>query len=1134
MDNIRLYLLLMLCAVCGVYGGKAQNKISYPHVEAMTPEASSIAKYQDTPVSLYTGTPNISLPLYEIDIDGFKIPLTLRYNASGIKVSQEASWVGLGWTLDIGGRISRSVKNGDDLFDNSYSWDPEHPYFEKGYYYAPDINVEYTTLGGTTVNYPNTYSVVDDPDRPYYETVLANLKLEQRYDSEPDIFYYDLSGLSGKFILDKSRGAVLFDKSHNLSIVPYRDRISHSVFFLLKDGEGNKYIFEDVETTKTYRQKKSLNKNASESNCIYDDNTDTYIQWVDNIFEEPEAAPATPYELATSWCLSEIVTNRNHHIYFTYSEENQYLPTQESCEISNMLSSWNGLYSGYTQKNFYESKILNSARRLTRIDYDNGYVLFTGSNRYDIKTESGSHAKRLDAISIYNKSSKLIRRFAFEYSYFNPNYEGDNYENVFTRLKLDRITDNTIGNPYEFTYFSGILPAKNSKNTDYWGYYNGREYGANYCIGVYCNGEKYSGVKKDANFNYAKIGTLCRIDYPTGGFQEFEYESNKFNTYFYYNTNDDLGNSVNLSPTSTVFNSHTIIELNTYNNAGTNDWAYIDYPSDTTINITIYGSTRLTIGCTLDNVSGLKDNSFNYADYMGQLSRISPSSHVYHIYQEYPLVYEYDGNSGIGSEIEMNTKSYDLEAGTYEFYTGGLPNDVHAAWTLTFDKLYTPGSVNDGTSTPLVEYGGGLRIKKISSTVKTTDYLYSTGTLLVKPILYYTGKKFMNGSLSDCVVQISESITPMSTFNNGYSVGYDYVIESVNDDDNPSYTKYYFKNDSECELVDDNFPDGPVEIVYTNGLLEKREVYDDDNLLLKDEYNYSTTNSQQINAIYDRTGRYLTNENMSYTYRIEWPLLSSDTETLIDTLGQEKITYKTYGYNDKDLMSEVTTSNSDVMYKELVYYPNDVTNSNSVFVSMTDSNIVSLPVEIVRLKNGSVISAEKSLYTTENDMFLISEHDEIASTVVESLSSYNNKYYCKESFDNYDIYGHPQQYSNNEGQIITYLWGYGHNYLIAEIENASYTQVVSCLGGNNAVEQFLSRNSPSDSEVRTFLAPLMNGSISNSMSTIYTYDPLVGMTSKTEATGLTTYYSYDNKNRLSEVKDQDTNIIKKYNYHYKQ
>ena len=80
-----------------------------------TPEASAFKKYGEESVNDYTGTADISVPLYTIKCKDIEIPLVLRYDASGIKVEQEASWVGLGWNLMVGGCINYVCAGGHDM-----------------------------------------------------------------------------------------------------------------------------------------------------------------------------------------------------------------------------------------------------------------------------------------------------------------------------------------------------------------------------------------------------------------------------------------------------------------------------------------------------------------------------------------------------------------------------------------------------------------------------------------------------------------------------------------------------------------------------------------------------------------------------------------------------------------------------------------------------------------------------------------------------------------------------------------------------------------------------------------------------------------------------------------------------------
>jgi len=66
-------------------------------------------------VSPYTGDLNYSVPLMVVPGPGGGYPINLSYNSS-VGVEQEASWVGLGWTLSAGA-ISRSVRALPDDFD---------------------------------------------------------------------------------------------------------------------------------------------------------------------------------------------------------------------------------------------------------------------------------------------------------------------------------------------------------------------------------------------------------------------------------------------------------------------------------------------------------------------------------------------------------------------------------------------------------------------------------------------------------------------------------------------------------------------------------------------------------------------------------------------------------------------------------------------------------------------------------------------------------------------------------------------------------------------------------------------------------------------------------------------------------
>src|SRR5438309_2161042 len=67
------------------------------------PTAASLGKFADIPVGLYTGTPQINIPIWEVKEGNIKLPISLNYHAGGIKVDEIASWVGIGFALNAGG-----------------------------------------------------------------------------------------------------------------------------------------------------------------------------------------------------------------------------------------------------------------------------------------------------------------------------------------------------------------------------------------------------------------------------------------------------------------------------------------------------------------------------------------------------------------------------------------------------------------------------------------------------------------------------------------------------------------------------------------------------------------------------------------------------------------------------------------------------------------------------------------------------------------------------------------------------------------------------------------------------------------------------------------------------------------------
>lgn len=202
--------LLMFLTVTFLAGSiLGQGQVQLPEIIPPTPTASALGSYGDVPVSLYTGTPNISIPITTIQGRDISLPISFSYKASGIKVEENASWVGMGWSLNAGGVITRSVKGAVD---------------------RP------SALGGifpTRVTAPLTIDDADD-------------YLSGTADGEPDQFFFNFANYSGMFILDDN-GNPLFKKHQDLLVDFVYD--SNWGYFILTSSDGTKYTFDKIENS---------------------------------------------------------------------------------------------------------------------------------------------------------------------------------------------------------------------------------------------------------------------------------------------------------------------------------------------------------------------------------------------------------------------------------------------------------------------------------------------------------------------------------------------------------------------------------------------------------------------------------------------------------------------------------------------------------------------------------------------------------------------------------------------------------------------------------------------------------------------------------------------------------------------
>ncbi|MEM9685818.1 MAG: hypothetical protein AAF934_02730, partial [Bacteroidota bacterium] len=248
-----------------------------PEIIPPSPTASSLGKYGEIPVNYNVGLPSIEIPLYEINSLGINVPISLNYHASGIRVEDHASWVGLGWALSSGGVITRSVRGMPDdspngLMNNNLPTETD----------INDVN--------QAINISQYFGPQTSPDG-------VGVK-----DREPDLFYYNFTGSSGKLYFDENN-IVVSKPYSNIKIEP-----------IITGGKIDTWIITDQKGVKYYF--------GTDNNTISGLGKET-------------TSPGDQPSFTSAWYLTEIYNPKtNTNIYFEYEDNSSMVdkPKNQSLE----------------------------------------------------------------------------------------------------------------------------------------------------------------------------------------------------------------------------------------------------------------------------------------------------------------------------------------------------------------------------------------------------------------------------------------------------------------------------------------------------------------------------------------------------------------------------------------------------------------------------------------------------------------------------------------------------------------------------------------------------------------------------------------------------------------------------------
>lgn len=1178
----KLFFLLFASFFLGLtaFAQEGEEYNPYKNVTIASPNAASLGKYGDIPVNYHTGIPNISIPVYTIEEGPLRLPVSLSYHASGLKVMETASWVGAGWSLNAGGVITRSVRGVSD---------------EKGVSRIDQVHGYFTNYG-----YENAlFEDVEEKYLDFREFAVGNK------DGNPDLYFFNFNGYVGKFYFQPNRTPVIIPQQNFKIEVIYPDEEESFEGFIITTPDGVRYHFGQG--------------NAKE---------------ISKPMENDFYATYNSTEVVSAWYLTKVESSdRKHSISLSYEAENYSFYTIST------FPAWNtGIADPPQDANSSTQNLIKNyieGVRLAKISFSNGLVEFVpGSLREDlsgpfrelssIKDNENSQARTLGAIQVtsHPEGEAFCKTYEFKYDYFFDDTsplkgymyfeENANSLGIKTdrkKLKLNEMVEKScsgsvIKPAYVFEYYDGeSVPRRLSYAKDHWGFYNGAHENEGLIPLLSYDGKEYPrnvGINRDAQWPAMRAGSLRKITYPTSGYTEFTYGANDAGIVDLYETYE----KGNVLLSSSHYGSQPAQEDVGYLEAGS---YYIEVSSS------VEGGGYLEYGKVGES------NTQYYVEQgktkSGKFIQLSAGEYRVKAYA-----------SGGAQNVGVSGGIYSANAVEHRnpLLIGGLRIEK----IVTHDGI----SVANDQST-IYEYN----IDGISQGV-----LYSYPTyisLLRNEVNRMSGNS--SASLPDnqgCVWsnfnQMFHAVSPSSIFpmntTQGNHIGYKQVkVKQANG--GYSVYQYYssenlFKNKVSQRIVDittcnantPNYPPAPPKHEFKRGELKYEGHFNAGGFPLKEKkYDYLFSGNESAGAsglivlrleqyyfatLYeDKGGRKLkeTIEEKHYnpldpnaepvviTKEVTFESKAHSNPTSVKTTysanKEELVTYSYVGdvkipgieydhnynydfsrevgiseYNYQTRFNNCTTQ--ECKKEAFLQYIRDIkearishTNNtikfrkdlratlNTVysdlakpglkpFLNLQNRNEINGIVERSKYINDQLTEAFYNSYEIFHNDTLQVYLGNLKSIKAEKLKSHTpfsvNNYdvsidpaYEMEENYRYDLNGYLVEVLKRDGVYTSYIW-----------DNRLKVPVLKGLGIR--FDKLASANSDALNNIDYNSALRSHGNTRGALITTFTYDPIVGKTSQIDPNGITTFYDYDDLGRLELVKDQDGNILKKQEYHY--
>lgn len=115
MKKIFIYILILLCWLPMVAGAQENTAPLINSIIPPSPISSVFRQFVGYTPNLSTGTVNIPIELYNIQVGNYSLPISMQYYTQGIKLTDDPYPLGYGWMLSPGLRITRTIMGRPDM-----------------------------------------------------------------------------------------------------------------------------------------------------------------------------------------------------------------------------------------------------------------------------------------------------------------------------------------------------------------------------------------------------------------------------------------------------------------------------------------------------------------------------------------------------------------------------------------------------------------------------------------------------------------------------------------------------------------------------------------------------------------------------------------------------------------------------------------------------------------------------------------------------------------------------------------------------------------------------------------------------------------------------------------------------------